>query len=396
MLAHASVLDGQGYARRVVDSALALRRALGGLAVTLASIESPRALRRREPREEVARLLAPAGIDLEILHAWPRRLGLARWSDRAAVIAVRRLVARRGIDAIHAHGPRAARTALRAAGNAYPVVADVHGDRAAEARLERGVADGPETPPDPEEAAVAREASGVVHASERLAERFPASAGRPTALVPCLVADDRIPSDERAEVERAERRRTLGCSEDVRVIAYAGSLAAWQEVPRLARVVRHALDRVPQARVLVLTTERAEAERILLAAGIAKGLFAVLSPKPESVVDALLAADAGVVLRRPALANALAFPTKFAEYLAAGLEVVVADAVPALASRVASHPALGHVLPFSDDDATWAARVVGAAKPAGRDERAVRRAYARTHLAWSSAEPTFRSLYAAL
>ena len=210
MLAHASVLDGQGYARRVVDSALALRRALPGSAVTLATVESPRALRRREPREEVARSLAPAGIALEILHALPRRAGLKAFSDRAAALAIRRLCARKGIDAVHAHGPRAGRTALRAAEGKMPVVADVHGDRAAEARLEKGVADGPETPPDPVEAAVVFEASGAVYASEALADRFPASAGRPRVVVPCLVADASIPSDEFAEARRLERRKAIG------------------------------------------------------------------------------------------------------------------------------------------------------------------------------------------
>ena len=179
----------------------------------------------------------------------------------------------------------------------------------------------------------------------------------------------------------------------MRVIAYAGSLASWQEVPRLAQIVRHALDRGPQARVLLVTGERAKAEGLLAAAGIAKGLSAVLSPRADGVVDTLLAADAGVVLRRPALANALAFPTKFAEYLAAGLEVVVSDAVPAVASRVAANPALGHVLPFSADDATWAARVVGAAKPSGAAARAARRAYARERLSWAVAEPLYQGLY---
>jgi len=397
VVAHASVLDRTGYARRVHDSAALLRRALPAAKVTVSSIESPRALRDRTARVSAQTALRQEGVDLSIVHAWPRRWGLASLSDALVARALRRTLRRLGADAVHAHGARATRTALRAAdGLSVPVVADVHGDRAAETRLERGVVDDLATPPEVAEAAGVARAHAAVHASVALAARLPAGAGRPNAIVPCLVADERIPTDERAEALRVERRRSWGLSGDEWVAAYAGSLAPWQELPRLAAIARHVVDRVPQFRLLVLAPQRGEAEAVFARAGIVRGRVMVLSPGADDVVSTLCGADAGVLLRRPSVANAVAFPTKFAEYLAAGLCVVVSDGAAEVASMVGPAAALGHVLEWCKDDATWAARLAGASRPGTVAERAARRAFARSALALSRGVERYRALYAAL
>lgn len=130
---------------------------------------------------------------------------------------------------MHAHGPRAARSALAAARRvpSARVIVDVHGDRAAETRLERGEPDEIATPPDPAERAVVASASGVFHASEALAVRFPAGPGRPSAVVPCLVDDARIPRDDDAGGGAGRGAARVARGGDEWVVAYAGSLASW-------------------------------------------------------------------------------------------------------------------------------------------------------------------------
>jgi glycosyltransferase involved in cell wall biosynthesis len=395
VLAHASVLDGTGYARRALDATLAWRRVLPDGDVVLATIESPRRLRDRAARVAVQRELAAGGARFTVLHALPRRLGLARLSDAAAARAVRRLVARERTDLLHAHGPRAARAALRAArGLPVRVVVDVHGDRAAETRLEGGVEDDAATPPDADEAGVAAAADAVVAASEGLARRFPAAPGRPHAVVPCLVAEARVPDGERAERLREEGRRRLGLAPGDRVVAYAGSLAPWQEVPRLARVLALAAAADPRLRVLFLCPDPGAARRAL--EGVPRAALRVEAAPGGRVIETLLAADAGVLLRRPALANALAFPTKVAEYLAAGLALVASDAVPAARSVLAAAPGLGEVVPWDEGDATWAARLAAAAEPAAAAARAARRAFVRERLTWAAGDAAYRAILAGL
>ena len=394
VLAHAGVLGSSGYARRVLDCAHSLRRAMPCAVVTVASLETPRNLRRRVERQAVTLALTKAGIAFHVVHAWPRRWGLAGLSNRLAAATFARFLDRERIDVVHAHGPDALALAFAArGGRGVRVVADVHGDRATEAMLDRGEGGGFDVPPDSTEAAAVAKADGVVYASEGLRERLPAGAGRSSIVVTCLVSDESIPSETDAEGMRLAARKARGLAGDEWVAAYVGSLASWQEFPRFARIVRHLTDRVPQFRVLVLTPDRAAAEACLREAGVPTGRVIVRTAAQGVVVSDLLAADAGVLLRRPALANALAFPTKFAEYAAAGLEIVVSDAVPSVAGIVSRHPGLGHVLPWEKDDSTWAARLAGASRPSEPAARAARRAFARSHLATSSSDGAYARLY---
>jgi glycosyltransferase involved in cell wall biosynthesis len=397
VLAHASVLDRTGYARRAIDAALAWRRVLRDGEVVLATIESPKRLRDRAARVGAQREVERGGARLVVLHALPRRLGLAALSDAAAARTLRRFLAREKIDLVHAHGPRAARTALRAAhGLEARVVADVHGDRAAERRLERGAADDAAAAPDPAEAEVVRAADGAVHASAALAARLPAAPGKPSQVVPCLVAAARVPGDADAERLREEGRRRMGFGADDRVVAYAGSLAPWQEATRLARLLALAAATEPRLRVLFLSPDERGAARVLASGGLRGDVVRVASPPADRVIESLLAADAGVLLRRPALANTLAFPTKVAEYLAAGLSVVASDAVPAVVEIVEGDEGLGEVVPWTTDDETWARRLAARAAPATAVERAARRAVARRRLSSDATDPAYRKLLDAL
>ncbi len=397
ILAHASVLDRGGYARRVVDCARTLRATFADASIRLLSVESPTRRADRAAVAELTHAVTAFGAELDVVAAWPRRRGFARISDALAARAVARRLRNFGADRVHAHGPRAAATALRAThGTGVRVVVDVHGDRAAEARLERGTADDASTPTDLAESRVVALADGAIYASEALSRRFPAPRDAPTGVVACVVDASRVRSDADAEARRAALRRTWGLSGDEWIAAYAGSLATWQEIPRVVAVARHLTERVPQFRLLFLTPERERATALLRAGGLPSGSFRVLSPPPNEVVDTLSAADAGLLLRRPCVANAVAFPTKAAEYLAAGLSIVTTDAVEAIVGLVSRRPIAGIVVPWSVEDDVLAARLAGESRPDSPAERAARRAIVREELSSAAAVPVYRRVYDAL
>ena len=214
--------------------------------------------------------------------------------------------------------------------------------------------------------------------------------------MPCLVDVARLRADADAEASRAALRREFGLGGDEWIVAYAGSLASWQEFPRLLELVRHLVERVPQLRLLVLTPERERAAAMLRESGLAAGRSLVRSPTSDRVIETLEAADAGVLLRRPCVANAVAFPTKAAEYLAAGLAVVTTDAVEAIVALIAAHPIAGEVIAWASPDDVLAARLAGAARPDPPAERARRRALVRAELSSDAAVPVYRSVYGAL
>ncbi len=242
VLAHASVLDRGGYARRVRRGRDVARR-FPAARVTVATVESPRALRDPAARAEVQRGLASHGVDLHVVHGWPRRLGLARFADGLA--AGRSPGSWRGPTSTSCTrtgrgrpGRRSRPCGTRARRPPWSWTSTATGRRrrawnAARPTTRRRRRTRRRSPSWRRRRACstrARRSPGAVPGGGRAPER---------ASCPCLVDDARIPSDAAAEAARAATRRAWGLSatSGSRV---RGEPASWQEVPRVAAIAKHA------------------------------------------------------------------------------------------------------------------------------------------------------------
>lgn len=108
-----------------------------------------------------------------------------------------------------------------------------------------------------------------------------------------------------------------------RLLTYLGSGAPWQHLDLLADVWRevHRLD--PSTRFLAVTRDERAA---VLGHGLPPGVFEMVTAhEPEEVARWLWETELGFIVRRPHLVNSVASPTKFAEFVAAGVPVVVTD-----------------------------------------------------------------------
>jgi glycosyltransferase involved in cell wall biosynthesis len=125
---------------------------------------------------------------------------------------------------------------------------------------------------------------------------------------------------------RERARAELGWPGSAPVLVYSGGLARYQCFGESVALFRRLRGELPELRLLVVTPQP-EAARPALA-GLPEESFALRSARLEQVNAWLNAADAALMLRRPDPLNAVAFPTKFAEYGMAGLPVLMTDAVP--------------------------------------------------------------------
>ncbi|MBK8582816.1 MAG: hypothetical protein IPL86_13645 [Flavobacteriales bacterium] len=115
-------------------------------------------------------------------------------------------------------------------------------------------------------------------------------------------------------------REALGLSAEDVVLVYAGSVAGWQSFSLLEEILGAVLMEQPLVKVLFLSRS-------------AFGIDALAAKFPGRVlrrwvdaadVPALLAAcDHGLLVREDSITNRVASPTKFAEYLLAGLPVLI-------------------------------------------------------------------------
>jgi glycosyltransferase involved in cell wall biosynthesis len=163
-------------------------------------------------------------------------------------------------------------------------------------------------------------ADGYVVLTERAREMlFPdGAAGKPVEVIPCCISAERtLPRGDRDAV-RAE----LGVSGRL-VFVYAGALGGYYLMREMAELLAVARENDPRVYALVLThgpaaSMAAELER----AGLGDDDYRVMRADPQEVPRLLGAADVSLSLIRPSVARAPSSPTKFAEYLAAGLPVI--------------------------------------------------------------------------
>jgi glycosyltransferase involved in cell wall biosynthesis len=142
-------------------------------------------------------------------------------------------------------------------------------------------------------------------------------------VIPCAADEELFFFSPRL---RAETRAAEGYPESARVVVYSGGLAAYQCYGGSVELFRRLRCRDPELRLLVVTP-RPEAARPALE-GLPEGSFQLRSARLGEVNALLNAADYGLLLREADPLNAVASPTKFAEYGLAGLPVVMADTVP--------------------------------------------------------------------
>ncbi len=314
----------------------------------LVVLTSPRRIlapgRYRESLREAARA---SGERLTVLTHPPRGMSIS-----LAVRSVRRALRRIRPDVVHARQSRAAAAALRA--GVVPVVADLRGIRPEEYLLAQGKEEEGLAASERRTLAIHREqqeeavtgAGAVVCVSEPFSRHLGREEG--VFVIPNVAAAvPALPSDRR-DVER--RRLSIGPG-DIALV-YSGSLAAWQCAREALRLFRELSVAVPEARIVLLTHDAAAGRALLDEEGLPDA--PVLSRTPEETRRLLPAFDLAMLLRRDHPVNRVSSPVKFAEYLHAGLPVVMTSGIGDASGQVVQH-GLGVVLPSPDDSGNAAA-----------------------------------------
>jgi len=297
------------------------------------SFERRDRLRDRAARDGLAVRLREQGIGWRRLtyHKRPGLLAKA-WDLARGVIALRGIVSGENVGLVHARGYMPMEIAMRAIGH-RPILFDIRGLQG-----EEYVDGGIWSPRDlrylllkrSERSFFARADAAIVltHAiAPYVRERF-AVLGRevPVRVIPSCVDTARFRRDEEG---RRRVRGILGAGPGSVLFVYAGSLGTWYMADEMASFVRAFRDRTGRAvRLLWLVNNE---PRLAAAASSAAGLdpseVHVRSVAPDEVPAHLSAADVGLALVRPTFSKKSSSPTKYAEYLAVGLPVVLSSGV---------------------------------------------------------------------
>ena len=196
-------------------------------------------------------------------------------------------------------------------------------------------------------------------------------------VIPCALGTDH------AIVERPLGAARPYAQDDV-VVVYSGSTAGWQSFELLQRILIPLLEEQPRVKVLFLSKEDAN-NRALQARF--PGRVDVRWAKPQEVAGILAACDHGLLVREDTVTNQVASPTKFAEYLAAGMPVIISARIGDFSGMV-HHRQLGIVI--GPDEVIPVLQRTDRAK-AARSQR-----FAKDHLTKVSFDAAYKRLLKAL
>ena len=169
-----------------------------------------------------------------------------------------------------------------------------------------------------------RRADAIACVSERLRQRTlrwqPAAAGK-VVVIPCCYDPGTARRDEGA-IERLRGELALDPVRDF-VLAYAGSLSAWNRPEAILAAFRAFRAVRSRTRLLLLTGDLPAAHATF---GNEKDVLIRAVPHRE-IQHYLACADLGLLIRDRSPVNRVASPVKFAEYLACGVPVLVSPGV---------------------------------------------------------------------
>lgn len=155
--------------------------------------------------------------------------------------------------------------------------------------------------------------------------------GQDHVVIPCTLSAAAVKSLQTVPAPE-------GCRGGVRLV-FSGGIGGWQSMELMQTLCDDLLGSQPDARVLFLSKPNARIEELIKRFPDRCESRWV---EPHRVPAELASCDVGILVREDSLTNRVASPVKFAEYLAAGLRVLVSDHLGDISGLVRDH-ALGWV-----------------------------------------------------
>lgn len=140
-------------------------------------------------------------------------------------------------------------------------------------------------------------------------------------IIPCTL-NTGFRASAFSDTELLQEKKLLGFNADDIILVYSGSTAGWQSFNTLATLLYTVLKKGINYKLLFLSGED---ENINSLKNQFPGQVSNKWLKHHEVQKVMAACDYGILFREQSVTNQVASPTKFAEYLSAGLPVIISD-----------------------------------------------------------------------
>jgi len=147
--------------------------------------------------------------------------------------------------------------------------------------------------------------------------------GNEHVVIPCTLDGKYFSADTEFSSEEVKRvRKELQVSEQDVLLAYAGSTAPWQSFALMESFLVPLMEKDEHVKMLFLSKKTDDINRLMKRF---PGRVIQKWVEHKEVLHYLSAADYGLLLREASVTNKVASPTKFAEYLFSGLQILITE-----------------------------------------------------------------------
>lgn len=143
-------------------------------------------------------------------------------------------------------------------------------------------------------------------------------------VIPCCINTEKFYFDAKAR----ERRRDELKIEEEKLFVYVGKIGSWYLVEEIFDFFREARQKIESCKLLIVTPDSSEKfAHIAQAANVSAESYFVVKATHDQVNDYLSASDVGLAFIKQLKSKRGSSPIKVAEYLSAGLPVVMTDGI---------------------------------------------------------------------
>lgn len=155
-------------------------------------------------------------------------------------------------------------------------------------------------------------------------ERYGYREDLPYSIIPTLFKNEIVDDNEVERLRREER-----CGNDDFIVTYIGSTAAWQSTGNLINIIHRIYVEKPTARFFILTN--GAIPDIQKLDGELQQRVVIKKVPHNDVKYYLKMTDVGIVIRDNSIVNQVAAPTKIAEYVTSGVQLLYSGNIGILA-----------------------------------------------------------------
>lgn len=111
------------------------------------------------------------------------------------------------------------------------------------------------------------------------------------------------------------------------ICAYSGSAASWQSLDKMLKFMINAIKHINNIQFRIITYEADFFHLFISKNPSLKERVEIITAEPKDVYKELIKCNLGLLFRETSIVNKVASPLKFAEYLAAGLPVLISEEI---------------------------------------------------------------------